>query len=252
LTWSRPQIISQLRQFELNVQGSQCEVDEGGVLHVSWIDFGAGALRYTSSNDGGSTFDTARDIAQVAPLPSALPNGDFRTPTMCDMDVDRSDGNHTGSIYISWPDYSDGNGDILLVASFDGGATWTSSTRVNQDNTTCDQFFSAVCVADDGSVQVMYYDRRDDANNSLIGVYISVSTDQALTFRDYPLADTSFDGANTRGPFIGDYLAVDSGPGWTIGVWCDSREGTSSAVQSDIWCGILRWAPEPVKATETS
>jgi hypothetical protein len=243
-TWSRPKVISELRQFELNVQGSQCEVDMNGILHVSWIEFGGGTIRYSSSSDGGNTFTEARDIAPVTETPYTLPNGEFRTPTMCDMDVDRSGGDLSGAIYIVWPDYSNGNADIFHTASFDGGATWTGASRVNQDNTTCDQWFPAVCVGSDGSVQVMYYDRRDDENNTLICVYISISYDGGETFTDVRLCDTQFNGDNTRGPFIGDYLAVDDGPGWTIGVWCDSREGTPSDVQSDIWCGFLRWAPE--------
>jgi len=245
-TWSRPQIISELSSFELSVQGSQCEVDAAGVLHVSWIDFGSGTLRYTRSADKGASFSAVRDIGRVVEIPYTLPNGQFRTPTMCDMDVDRSGGNRSGSVYIAWPDYSSGDADILFVASYDNGDTWTPPARVNQDEVgnRCDQWFPAVCVGSDGSFQAFYYDRRDDVNNTLISAYVSISYDGGATFTDIQLCDTQFNGDHTRGPFIGDYLAIDDGPGWSVAVWCDAREGTSQTVQSDIWCGFFRWAPE--------
>jgi len=58
------------------------------------------------------------------------------------------------------------------------------------------------------------------------------------------MCDTQFDGDNTRGPFIGDYLALSSGPGWTIGIWCDAREGTESTPRSDIWMGKMIYSEE--------
>lgn len=245
-TWSRPQIISEITRKERQVQGSQVEVDNDGVVHVSWIEYDLSTLRYTRSTDGGESFEPVRTIASVTPLPYYLPNGDYRTPTMCDMAVDLTDGNYSGSIYIAWPDYRTGEGDILLTASHDGGDTWTEPVKVNnatqvRDN---DQFFPATAVGHDGSIQVMFYDRRDDPDNDLIGVYFAISYDGGRTFQNIRLSDTMFDGDNTRGPFIGDYLALSAGPGWTVGVWCDAREGTTENVRSDIWMGKVIYSEE--------
>ncbi len=245
-TWSRPQIISEITRKERQVQGSQVEVDRDGVVHVAWIEYDLNTLRYTRSTDEGESFEPVRTIASVTPLPYFLPNGDYRTPTMCDMAVDLTDGNLSGSIYIAWPDHRTGEGDILLTASHDGGDTWTEPIKVNnatqvRDN---DQFFPATAVGHDGSIQVMFYDRRDDPENDLIGVYFAISYDGGRTFQNIRLCDTMFDGDNTRGPFIGDYMALSAGPGWTIGVWCDAREGTSDNVRSDIWMGKVIYSEE--------
>jgi len=245
-TWSRPQIISEITRKERQVQGSQVEVDSKGVLHVSWIEYDLGVLRYTRSTDRGESFEDVRTISSVTPMPYTLPNGAYRTPTMCDMAVDTSEGESDGSIYIVWPDYRTGEADIMAVGSHDGGATWSAPRTVNnamneKDN---DQWFPAVAVGSDGSVQVMFYDRRDDPENDLIGVYFAYSRDGGLTFTNIPMSDAVFDGDNTRGPFIGDYLALASGPGWTVGVWCDAREGTQDTVRSDIWIGKVIWSEE--------
>ncbi|MFW3146590.1 MAG: sialidase family protein [Thermoplasmatota archaeon] len=245
-TWSFPTILSEITRKERQVQGSQVEVTGDGVVHVAWIEYDLSTLRYTRSTNGGNSFEPVRTIASVTPLPYYLPNGDYRTPTMCDMAVDRTDGNFSDSIYIAWPDYRNGQGDILLTGSHDGGDTWTEPIRVNNltgsyDN---DQWFPAVAVGSDSSVQVMFYDRRDDPNNDLMGVYFAISHDGGLTFENIRMCDTMFDGDNTRGPFIGDYLALSSGPGWTVGIWCDAREGTSSNVRSDIWMGKIIYSED--------
>ncbi len=240
-TWSRPQIISEISEKERQVQGSQAEVTSDGVLHVSWIEYDFGVLRYTRSTNRGGSFETVRTIASVTPLQYTPENGHYRTPTMCDMAVDTSGGNYTDSIYIAWPDSRNGQSDILLISSHDGGDTWTEPIRVNnatgaRDN---DQWFPAVAVGDDGSVQVMFYDRRMDPTNTLLSVFFAISYDHGLTFTNIQMCDTQFDGDNTRGPFIGDYLALSAGPGWTVGIWCDAREGTPENERSDIWMGKI-------------
>ncbi|MEA3560042.1 MAG: sialidase family protein [Candidatus Thermoplasmatota archaeon] len=245
-TWSRPQIISEITRKERQVQGSQVEVDLDGIVHVSWIEYDMQTLRYTRSTNSGQSFETVRTIASVTPLEYYLPNGDYRTPTMCDMAVDTSGGNLSGSIYIAWPDHRTGQGDILLTSSHDGGDTWTEPVKVNnatqaRDN---DQFFPATTVGYDGSIQIMFYDRRDDPDNDLIGVYFAISYDGGKTFQNIKMCDVPFDGDNTRGPFIGDYLALSSGPGWTVGIWCDAREGTKDNVRSDIWMGKIIYDEE--------
>ena len=245
-TWSFPTVLSEISERERQVQGSQVAVDSDGVVHVSWIDYDRGALRYTRSYDQGESFDDVREVASVTPLPYYLPNGEYRTPTMCAMAVDTSGGNRSGSVYIAWPDHSGGEGDILMVSSSNNGDTFTSPVRVNQDTegNGADQFFPAVTVGADGSVQLIFYDRRDDAeNNTLLGVYYAISKDGGKTFIDLPLSEVSFDGDDSRDtPFIGDYLAIAATPeGWSVGVWCDTREGGGGEYRSDIWCGFARY-----------
>jgi hypothetical protein len=249
-TWSRPQIISEITRKERQVQGSQLEVTSDGVVHVSWIEYDIGSLRYTRSTDGGSSFEPVKTIASVTPLDYYLPNGDYRTPTMCDMAVDNTGGEGDGSIYIAWPDQRTGEADIYMVASYNGGDTWISPVKVNNHTTAMDndQFFPAVAVGNDGSVQVMFYDRRDDPDNDLISVYFAISRDKGLTWDNIRIQDDPFDGDNSggksAGPFIGDYLALASGPGWTVGVWCDARDGTPDSKRTDIWIEKIIYSEE--------
>lgn len=253
-TWSRPKLISEILEREKQVQGSQVEADLDGTIHVSWLEYDRGTLRYTRSFDGGDSFENVRDLASVTPLPAAFPEGAYRTPTMCDMAVDNTGGNKTGSVYIAWPDYGTGEGEIFMVSSANGGDTFGSQVRVNQDEegNGADQFFPATTVGSDGSIQVIFYDKRDDpGNNTLISIYFAISTDGGLTFTDFMLSEVNFDGDNSReNSFIGDYLGLSSGPGWSIGVWCDTREGDPPDYRSDIWCGVARYLPEEEEPQE--
>jgi hypothetical protein len=49
---------------------------------------------------------------------------------------------------------------LLLVASYDGGATWTSPIQVNDNASRVDEFQPNLAVAPDGTVSVNFYDRR--------------------------------------------------------------------------------------------
>ena len=49
----------------------------------------------------------------------------------------------SGRIYVVWPDSRNGDPDILLIWSGDGGTTWSAPVRVNDDavGNKADQFF---------------------------------------------------------------------------------------------------------------
>ena len=53
------------------------------------------------------------------------------------MAVDRSGGSRNGNIYITWPQRgvtpAGSDPDIVMIRSTDGGTTWSSPARVNND-----------------------------------------------------------------------------------------------------------------------
>ncbi len=245
VTWSTPVVISDLREMELQVQGSAIVVDRNNTIHVVWIDFATNTVRYASSNDEGETWTQPRSIASVKPLPSSLPNGDYRTPTLMAMAVDNSNSTYAGSLYATWNDYSTGDADILLIYSRDHGKTWSEPILVNNDNTTNDQFFPAIAVSDKGWVHMIFYDRRDDPDNTLLSVYYARSTDGGLNFTNQTnITTVMFDGDNSSGPFIGDYLGIACGPTKAHAVWCDTRNGTQDQPNSDVYYAAVTFLKE--------
>lgn len=240
-TWSRPIIVTEFESAEMAIQGSAIVVDENSVVHVTWIDFNRNMVRYAYSNDRGQSFVNPVSIAPIDPIPRQLENGNYRTPTMTMLAVDNFDSEYSGSLYCTWGDYSNGDSDIYLVYSHDGGGTWGDTIRVNNDNVSngIDQFFPAVAVSHEGYVHVTFYDRRSDANNTLLEYWWAMSFDGGETFPlNLPISDESSNGDHSRtgdNDFIGDYTGVVATNVSINAVWCDMREGSEEDGDSEIY-----------------
>jgi hypothetical protein len=240
-SYSTPMLISEYQAGEFSSQGSTIQVDPEGNVHVAWIDFNEGSVRYTSSTDQGQSFSTPQSISDVDDIPrDALPNSDYRTPTLLMSAVDLSETNTSGSLYITWNDYRYGDADILMIISRDGGGSWSEPIRVNNDTegNGKDQFFSAVAVSTQGYVHLIFYDRRDDEENTLLSIYYAMSMDGGENFTfQANMTDQSFDGNNAPHPFIGDYIGLAASNSSAYGVWCDTREGTPETGDSELYFG---------------
>jgi hypothetical protein len=185
------------------------------------------------SQDGGQTWRNPVDAAEVYDLPFHFRNSCFRNFSLPAFAADQTN----GTLYIAWSDERNGDADIVLVRSTDGGQTWGAPVRVNDDpvGDGKDQFQPQLAVAPNGVVSVMFFDRRDDPNNVLINVYLAQSTDNGQTFGpnarvtdassdpslDAPVPD---DGSHVT--FFGDYqgLAVDNHFAHVF--WNDTRTGS--------------------------
>jgi hypothetical protein len=89
-----------------------------------------------------------------------------------------------GHVYIVFAS-NPGNGDssdVFFTRSTDGGATWSTPGRVNDDATPNDQFFPAIAVNAAGTIEAIWYDRRLDPDNFHIDVFRARSTDDGATF----------------------------------------------------------------------
>lgn len=114
------------------------------------------------SSDGGKTWSVAGTaVSSVTPPPLTYPNTTFRDGIENTFAV----GNHLDSqgqypLYVAYEDFSTGVDNVMLTASGDGGATWTSPVQVNDNASPADEFQPNLTVAPDGTVSVDFYDRR--------------------------------------------------------------------------------------------
>jgi hypothetical protein len=245
VTWSNPLTITETFSGELNIQGSAIVVDSESVVHVTWIDFGTSQIRYARSTDQGQSFSNPSDVSPIVPIPRALPNGNYRTPTMTMLAVDTSETNTSGNLYVTWADISEGDSDVFFAYSHSNGDSWNGPIRVNNDNASngIDQFFPAVAVSDEGWVHVGFYDRRSDENNTLLEYWWAMSFDGGLTFPiNIPMSNTSFNGDYSRdndNDFIGDYTGIVANNETVAAVWCDMREATADDGDSEIYAAIV-------------
>jgi hypothetical protein len=127
---------------------------------------------------------------------------------------------------ISWRDGAD-DGDIMLVRSADGGVTWNTPNRVNNDATTRGQFQPWIAVKPTGVIDVVWYDRRNDPNDSFLEVYMGASTDRGLTFVNSVVSDVSFGPPPPPTvwpwPWMGEYIGIDVDSSDAYIVWTDTR-----------------------------
>lgn len=256
LTWNDYAVISEITGGETQTQGSYPVVDDDGVLHVVWVGYGTNHIRYSRSTDRGGTFSTPIDVASLQPLPYQLSPHTYRTPTMPALAVDRTDTNRSGSLYVTWPDSSNGDGDILLSYSRDGGDTWSEPVRVNNDTVGngAHQFFPSVSVSPHGYVCLLFYDMRDDPEGILLNLYVAMSVDGGETFPiNFNVTNVMFDGENSAGSllgqltssehtaFIGDYVQLDTNERGMYCSWCDCRNGSPSEYNSDVYFACVEF-----------
>ncbi len=257
-TWNTvPTIISEIREKELQVQGCAVSVGPHGEVFVNWIDFIEMQLRFVVSTDEGQTFSDVKNIGLVDETERYLPENTYRTPTLPAMAVDLTDGEYNGSIYVTWNDDRNGDVDIMLIYSRDGGDTWSDLVRVNNDTLQngLDQFFPAIAISPQGWVHLAFYDKRNDENNSLLEVYYAMSKDGGQNFTyNFNVTDVQFDGEAGGGSligqitqsteaFIGDYIGIAVTEDTANIIWCDMRNGEPDDKNSDIYGARIRFAP---------
>jgi len=214
VTWNTPVTVS---DGAGGVQGSFPAVSSDGELYVVWRSSSSGGqIRFDKSTDGGLTFGTDKIV-------STAPNAWF--PHMA---VDLSGGPFHNYIYVVWDDLSNGDDDIFLSISSDGGETWTPAQRINNDpiGNGKDQFWPSIAISELGEIVILFYDSRNTTSNNIIEAYIARSTDGGTTFTNELLSTvpspTNIPNSDVR---FGDYINIDFVGGNIVPVWTDERAG---------------------------
>ncbi len=214
-------------------QGSLPIVGPSGELYVVWNDLTDHSIVEARSTNGGVSFSAPLTVSSYVPLPSPLPNSLFKVNNNPAAAVDDTNGN----VYVAWADYGPGNSDVLFSRSLDGGANWSRPTRVNDDNTTSDQFFPWMTVSS-GRLSMDWYDRRLDPANHLMDVFYAQSTDGGATFTpDVRVTSVSSNPDavmfSSRQSFIGDYIGLASNATVVHPVWTDLRNVNSARPENE-------------------
>jgi BNR repeat-like domain len=217
-TWSQPIEIDAHpglpRDDNGAAEGFDGTVGGDGTLYTIWSQ--DDDLMFAFSRDGGKSFSRARAIIHTAPIMFAINTLD-RANGFPQIAIDpKSD-----RLYVTWSDYRNGDLDVFLSSSSDRGKHWTAAVRVNNDSVHdgVEQFFQWLAVdPTDGSVNVVFYDRRRDPQNRQQIVVLARSTDGGLSFKNYAWTEDPFEAG---GVFFGDYSGLASYGGRVYGVWTE-------------------------------
>lgn len=163
-----------------------------GAVHVAYYDLQDDAVDYqglegptwegdwslvvASSRDGGKRFGRGVVVERrVVPPGRVMLIFTMPPPALA------AEG---GNVYAAWPDARHGDPDVLVSRSTDAGRSWSAARRLNDDRTDngVQQSLPSLAVAPDGRLDAVFYDRRDDPDNTFSHVYHAFSTDGGRRF----------------------------------------------------------------------
>ena len=210
------------------VEGAVPAVGPKGEVYIVWA--GPLGLVFDKSLDGGVTFGKDKVIGKI-------PGGwDFgvagldRANGMPNTAVDLSNGPNKGTLYVNWIDARNGDPDVFVMSSRDGGDNWSQPVRVNDDKPKNgkEQFFTWMSVDPvDGSINVVFYDRRD-LSGAMTGVTLARSTDGGRTFVNRKIQIKPF--APNERVFFGDYSGISAYGGRVVPVFMHFVDDRTLAV----------------------
>jgi hypothetical protein len=230
--------------------GGNVVVGADGTVYAIWSRYNVETIVFSKSTNGGATWTAPQVIATLA-LQSF---GTNNKPPAQDkrgingfgaIDIDRNPNSLSfGNLYVSFPDFPSGTttgADIntYVVRSTNGGTSWSSRVKVNDDNFGATQIFPWLAVdQSDGTVNVSWYDSRLDPLNRQTQMVSSRSVDGALSFEANVLVtdggsawknnvnytdENSADNTAYNGNQYGDYSGIAAFNRQVHPLWTDSR-----------------------------
>lgn len=198
------------------IHGTAIAPSESGLLHVPYnLDSNRNQLRYLRSKDDGVTWEQPRDLLpdmgtfcfQCSPRQHPIV-GASTDPT----------GKFVAITWTSQMQGGEGDDDVWLLYSKDGGETWTKPLRVNDNKTASRQFESWVAVDKYGRVHIAWTDFRDNGQNE---TWYARSADPEKGFE--PNVQVTDGHGSGKTDFLGDYKGIVVQGDDVYVVWQDTR-----------------------------
>jgi hypothetical protein len=198
------------------VHGTAITTSTSGLVHVPYnADADRNQLRYLRSKDNGKTWEKARDL-----LPDM-----GRFCFQCNPrqhPIVGAGSDPTGKfVAITWSSTfmgGEGDDDVWVLYSKDGGETWTKPIKVNDNETKARNFEPWVAVDAYGRVHVAWTDYRNNGENA---TYYARSSDPEKGFeKNIEITEKRGSGSTD---FLGDYKGIVVQGDNVIVVWQDTR-----------------------------
>lgn len=243
LTYSTPVSISAGVSAGSHNQGVNIGTGPNGEVYVIWAIYDSWpsdetAIGFTKSTNGGASYTTAtRIISNIKGIRNTTAGKNHRVNSFPSMAVDISGGPNNGNIYIVWanvgvPGTNTGTDvDVYMIRSTNGGTSWSTPIRVNQDpiGQGKKHYFPWItCDPVSGVLSVIFYDDRN-VSSTQCEVYCANSTDAGNTWENLKVSDVAFTPAPIPGlasSYMGDYLGISARNGMVYPVWPDNRSGS--------------------------
>lgn len=258
-SWSQPVAVSDPARDR--VVAPALALGPGGEVHVLYYDLlddardyqglegptweGHWALVLASSDDRGESFGPGRLVEDEVVPPERV----MLVFTMAPAALAAAE----GSIWVAWHDGRNGDWDVFVRRSVDGGSTWSSPQRLNDDPLSNGryQYQPQLAVAPSGRVDAVFYDRRADEENVRNETAYAFSVDGGSFGPNRMLSTRPSDsriGQRYVGPAaegqveFGSRLGLLSLEERAVTAWTDTRNSVRP-VQQDIFTAVVRHDP---------
>lgn len=236
-SWITPK---QINNPTLRSNGADLTIDQNGKLYACWAGvqdvspFTEIKIGFATSTDGGITWNSDDNKIDMNGISGVLSDkANIRVNGLPRIGIDTTGGQRNGWLYIVTTQINlapaGTDPDIILNRSTDGGATWSSGIRVNQDalNNHKIQYFPALHIDHTGAINILYYDDRKTTSDSA-GVFLSRSTDGGDTWIDYEVSDHNFMPQPIGGlgaGYQGDNIGLTANGKFIFPAWMDNSSG---------------------------
>jgi hypothetical protein len=242
ITWTAPVAVD----GHIDETYAQPGVGPNGQFYVAWDNFSVAnkdTIMFSSSLDDGATFSAPVAAAtstvnvfnpRAYTIPAQPTRGIGSNPAIAVEDG----AFNTGRIYLTFTSAPTSHNDtnVYLVASDNGGATWTalgsSPVKINTDTTTTSQFFSDIGIdPTNGTVNLSWYDARNDKkNDQKVDVYFQSFTSAGVRSGSNVKVTTAQSDESNRttnnANQYGDYEGIAASGGFAFPIWTDHRNSS--------------------------
>ena len=242
VTWSKPVRASRTATTSLTtiggqlVQGSIPAVAQNGDVYTAYYDSGkdgwlnaSASIMITKSTDGGHTFSAPTQAALIPQQVTFASAGNFAGFRWWSTMFPSMDIAPDGTVYIAYGAKQSKDSldpaNVYLVASTDGGATWSPPKKINDDSGRNGQFFAWLKASSDGIVHIIWGDQRLDPIGIGYDIFYADATNHGASIStNIRVTDFGTDPLFTF-PFVGDYFNIAVYGNQTYPVWTDGRRG---------------------------
>lgn len=210
------------------LEGATPAVGANGEVYLAWS--GHGKIYFDKSLDGGITWGKDKIIANQADGWALNFNYIYRSNGLPFLVADHSRGKFKNRLYLVWGEnHADKGGEVKIQFSDDGGETWSAAKSVNTEGKG-DQFLPHIAIDQtDGTVYIVFYDRRHSASNIMMDVYVAMSEDGGNTFTNKRITSNSFMPPG-KAVFFGDYNGISAHNGIVRPIWTGTDESIGSRI----------------------